>query len=171
MSETDPDFVIRRATPEDAGGMVAILNPIIEARIYTAIDAPVTLESQRAFIEGFPARGILHVAEERPSGGLVGMQDVTPFWEHSAAFDHVGAMATYVDLAYHRRGIGARLFAATFDAAARIGYEKIFTYVRADNTAGLRAYLGQGFEVVGTARRHAKIDGRYIDEVLIERFL
>ena len=32
-------------------------------------------------------------------------------------------------------------------------------------------YLGQGFVEVGRARRHAKIDGRYIDEVMIERFL
>jgi ribosomal protein S18 acetylase RimI-like enzyme len=80
-------------------------------------------------------------------------------------------MGTYVDLACHRQGIGRRLFAATFEAARRKGYEKIFTYVRADNEAGLAAYLGQGFEVVGTARRHAKIGGRYIDEIMIERFL
>ena len=37
--------------------------------------------------------------------------------------------------------------------------------------AGLAAYLGQAFRVVGTAERHAKIGGRYIDEVLIERCL
>jgi len=45
----------------------------------------------------------------------------------------------------------------------------IFTFVRADNAAALATYRAHGFEIVGTARRHAKIDGRYIDEILIEK--
>ena len=49
--------------------------------------------------------------------------------------------------------------------------EKIFTFVRADNPAALQAYLHQGFQIVGTARRHTKIGGRYIDEIVIEKFL
>ena len=28
-----------------------------------------------------------------------------------------------------------------------------------------------GFRIVGTAERHAKIDGKYIDEVVIEKVL
>jgi L-amino acid N-acyltransferase YncA len=30
---------------------------------------------------------------------------------------------------------------------------------------------GHGFRIVGTAERHAKIDGRYIDEIVIENLL
>jgi len=52
-----------------------------------------------------------------------------------------------------------------------LGYEKIFTYVRADNPAGLVAYLHQGFRIVGTAQRQAKIRGQYVDEIIIERML
>jgi hypothetical protein len=51
------------------------------------------------------------------------------------------------------------------------GYEKISTFVRADNRVALQAYLGQGFQVIGTAIGHARIDGRYIDEILIEKDL
>ena len=53
--------------------------------------------------------------------------------------------------------------------ARQKGYEKFFTYVRADNEAGLQTYLRQGFRIVGSAERHAKIDGRYIDEIVIEK--
>ena len=70
-----------------------------------------------------------------------------------------------------RLGIASRLFEATFAAAPAKGYEKFFSYVRADNTAGLQTYLKHGFRIIGTASRHARIDGRYIDEVLIERLL
>ena len=80
-------------------------------------------------------------------------------------------MGTFVDLNHQRQGIAAQLFAATFAAARQKNYEKIHTFVRADNFAGLRAYLGQGFRIVGSAHRQAKINGNYIDEVIIERFL
>jgi L-amino acid N-acyltransferase YncA len=171
MKRNDPEVVIRRAHPDDAAGMVAILNPIIEARVYSALDTPVTVESQRAFIEDFPARGILHVAEERTGGRLVGMQDVVPFADYTRAFDHVGVIATFVALHGHRRGIGARLFAATFQTAKSAGFEKIQAWVRADNEAGLRAYRGAGFAPIGTAVRQARINGRYIDEIVLERFI
>ncbi len=151
--------------------MVGILNPIIAARIYTALDTPFSVEDQRSFIRNFPSRGVFLVAVDAASRAVVGLQDVSPFADFTRAFDHVGVIGTYVDLNLRRQGIASRLFAATFDAARRKGYEKIFTYVRADNDAGLKTYLKQGFRVVGSAERHAKIDGRYIDEIIIEKLL
>ncbi len=151
--------------------MVGILNPIIQARIYTALDTIFSVEDQRAFIRSFPSRGVFLVAEDTVSHRVVGLQDVSPFGEFTPAFDHVGVIGTFVDLTRRREGIATRLFAATFEAARKKGYGKLFAYVRADNEAGLKTYLRQAFRVIGTAERHAKIDGRYVDEVMIERFL
>ena len=162
---------IREARVEDAPGIVAVLNPIIAARCYTALDTPLTVDEQRTFIRNFPARGTFHVAIDHADGTLAGLQDVSPFADFTHAFDHVGVIGTYVALDKHKRGIAASLFAATYDAARGKGYEKLFAYVRADNEAGLKAYRGQGFRIIGTAARHARIDGRYIDEILIERWL
>lgn len=160
---------IREAHLEDAEEMIGILNPIIEAGVFTALDTPLTVEDQRAYIRSFPARGIFHVAVL--DGRVVGLQNLDPFATYTHAFDHVGVMGTYVDLRYRRRGIARRLFEATFAAAVDRGYEKVFTYVRADNTAALQTYLAHGFTVIGTARKQARVDGRYVDEVLIEKFL
>ena len=164
-------MIIRDATPDDAAAVVGILNPIIEARAYTVLDTPFSVEAERQFIAQFPARGIFHVAEREDDGKVVGFQTLEPFASYTRAFDHVGITGTYVADGNRRQGIARRLFAATFDAALRKGYEKIFTFVRADNDAALRAYLAQGFAVIGTARKHARIDGRYVDEVLIEKAL
>jgi L-amino acid N-acyltransferase YncA len=165
------DVVVREAQPDDAEMLVAILNPAIESGRYTVLDRPFTAAEEREFIRQFPERGILHVAEDRQTRRLVGFQTLEPFATYTHVFDHVGVMATCVDLELRRRGIGKQLFAATFAAARRKGYEKIFTYVRGDNPAALTAYLGQGFRIVGTAQRHAKLAGRYVDEIVIERFL
>ena len=160
---------VRDARVEDAEEILAILNPIIEARCYTAMDTPFTVEVEREFIRTFPARGIFHIAIDSTSHRIVGFQNVSPFEKFTHAFDHVGVIGTYVDLERRRQGVARRLFQATFDAARRKGYEKLFSYVRADNTAGLHTYLSQGFRRVGTAERHVKIDGRYIDEIVIEK--
>jgi len=163
------DLLVRDVAPADADAIVAILNPIIEARIYTAFDVPFTGEAERDYILGFPSRGVWKVAVRRSDGRIVGFQVLEPFGPYTRAFDHVGTLGTYVDLEERRHGVARALFAATFESARQKGYEKIFTFVRADNAAALATYRAHGFEIVGTARRHAKIDGRYIDEILIEK--
>jgi L-amino acid N-acyltransferase YncA len=160
---------IRDAIPGDAEGIVKILNPIIAARIYTVLDTQISVEAERDFILRFPDRGVFHVAVDRRTSRLVGFQNMEPIASYSHSFDHVGGMGTYVDLDCRRQGVAASLFEATFAAAVRKGYEKAFTFVRADNPAALETYLRYGFRVIGHAEKHARIDGRYVDEVLIEK--
>ncbi|MEZ4660685.1 MAG: GNAT family N-acetyltransferase [Caldilineaceae bacterium] len=161
---------IRDATPDDAAAIVAVFNPIIETGIYTVFDAPFTVEAERAYIQNLPERAIFHVAVQMNDQTIVGFQSMEPFASYTQAFAHVGSLGTYVDLSQRRQGIASRLFAATFAAAIAKGYEKIFTFVRADNPDALQTYLRHGFEVVGTGNQ-AKINGRYIDEIMIEKML
>jgi L-amino acid N-acyltransferase YncA len=161
---------IRQARPDDADAIVDVLNPIIAAGTYTAFTQPFSPAAERSFIAGLPARALFHLAVSAV-GRVVGFQTLAPFSTDSPAFDHVGVMGTFVDLAWHRQGIARQLFAATFTAAPARGFRKVFTYVRADNAAGLAAYRSQGFRVVGVARRQARIAGRDVDEVIIEKWL
>ena len=168
---TRTDLAVRDVHLSDAAAIVGILNPIIEARIYTVLTEPLSVEAEREFIARFPVRGIWKVAVRQEDGQIVGFQVLEPFGSYTKAFDHVATIGTYVDLAWRRRGIATALFDAGLEAARHAGYEKIFTFVRADNAPALAAYQSRGFEIVGTARRHARIDGRYVDEVLIERVM
>jgi L-amino acid N-acyltransferase YncA len=164
------DLVVRDAIPADAEPIVNILNPIITARTFTAFDTPFSVADERAYLDRFPERGVWKVAV---AGGarVVGFQVLEPFATYTHAFDHVGTLGTFVDLSLRRQGIARALFAATLAAARAKGYEKVFTFVRADNPAALAAYVAHGFRPIGTARRHAKVDGRYVDEILIEKWL
>jgi L-amino acid N-acyltransferase YncA len=162
---------VRDAVPSDAAALVGILNPIIEARVFTAFDTPFSVEAERDYVRGFPPRGVWKVATEPDDDRVIGFQVLEPFATYTRAFDHVGTLGTFVHLSHRRQGVAKALFAATLDDAPRKGYEKLFTFVRADNPAALQTYLAHGFTVIGTARQHAKIDGRYVDEILIERFL
>lgn len=165
------DLIVRDVNPGDAAPIVGILNPIIEARVHTVFDEPFSIDAEREYILRFPPRGVWKIACRPSDRRVVGFQVLEPFGAYTRAFDHVGTLGTYVDLEQRRLGIAKTLFSATFASARRKGYEKIFTFVRSDNAAALATYQAQGFVVIGTARRHAKIDGRYVDEILIERGL
>jgi L-amino acid N-acyltransferase YncA len=165
------EVLIRDVNPDDAAGVVSVFNPIIEARSFTLFDTPFTVEAERSYIEGLTPRDVFHVAVRASDNVIVGFQSMAPFATYTHAFDHVGVIGTYVDLGSRRQGIATRLFPATFEAARGKGYEKIFTYVRADNPVALAAYQRHGFRIVGKAERHAKLGGRYVDVVIVERFL
>jgi L-amino acid N-acyltransferase YncA len=162
---------IRAAEPEDAEAVAGILNAVIAEGVYTVFDTPFTVEDEQRYIESFPARGVFLLAVRQPGQQVVGFQNLEPFAAYTHAFDHVGVMGTYVAKDHRRQGVATALFGATFEAARRRGYEKIFTFVRADNPAALATYLKHGFSVIGTAGQQAKMRGEYVDEILIEKFL
>jgi L-amino acid N-acyltransferase YncA len=163
-------ILVREARVKDASGIIQVLNPIIETRANSVFTAMFSEQDEQDFIAQFHKRGIFQVAVNSDQI-IVGFQTVEPFGTYTPAFDHVGIIGTFVGMSHQQQGIGTTLFQATFEAAQRKGYEKLFAYVRADNTAGLKAYFGQGFTQAGIAKKHAKIDGKYIDEIIIERFL
>ena len=164
-------LTIREVAVEDAQGIIDVLNPIIIEARYTVLDQTFTVDEEKAFIESFPERGVFSVAVNETTNPLLGFQNVEPFATYTKAFDHVGIIGTYVDANSRGQGVAKQLFDYTFKAAKAKGYEKLFAYVRADNERALAVYLKQGFEIVGTAKKHGKIGDQYFDEILIEKFL
>jgi L-amino acid N-acyltransferase YncA len=162
---------IRPVRIEDAEGVIRMLNPLIQSGNHTVLDRIFTVEEERSFISSFPERGVFHVAEREPGSLIVGFQNVEPFATYTGAFAHVGVIGTYVDQSDHRRGIGRLLFESTRIAAREKGYEKFFAFVRADNAGALSFYKRIGFNCIGVAKHPAKINGKYIDEVMIERMI
>ena len=54
---------IRKAGPDDAAGVAAVLNGVIAGGSPTLLDTPFSVEEERTYIESLPARSFLHVAE------------------------------------------------------------------------------------------------------------
>jgi L-amino acid N-acyltransferase YncA len=165
-------IAVRPAKVEDAEQILAILNPVIAEGLYSVFDKQLTVEAERDYIRSAPARRTFLVAVDTATDRVIGFQVLDQFEaSYTGAFDHVGVMGTYVAQDYRRQGVASALFAASFIAAREAGFEKIATYVRADNPAALATYQAHGFTIVGTAKKHAKLNRHCIDEVLIERQL
>ena len=162
---------IRPAEPTDAAPLAALLNRIIDAGGYTIMPGPVAPEDQRAFIRSFPSNGVFLVAIDTQTGSLVGAQDVMPLSAETPAIRHVGEISTFVELTLRGKGVGRRMCEATFEAARLEGFRKLRATIRADNPGAIAFYQSVGFETIGTAKAHAWVEGRYVDEVIAERSL
>lgn len=164
-------YIVREVQIGDSEPICGILNRIIAKGNFTVIDGPISIESQAEYIRNYPHRGIFNVALCAKRMIVIGFQSVEPFSNEVTAFNHVGTIGTFVDLEMLGKGVGACLANKTFKMAREKGFEKIFTYVRADNIGAIAWYLKMGFRVIGTALRQAKIGEKYCDEIIIEKFL
>jgi L-amino acid N-acyltransferase YncA len=162
---------VRQVEPSDAGAIAGIWNEIIQTGRYTALDTTLTVETQRKFITELPERGIFLVAEKSEDSGIVGFQVIEPFATYTHAFDHVGIISTCMSLMFRRRGVGRLLFESSLTQSKKQGYEKLFTYIRADNDAAQTFYRKLGFSKIGVACNHAKFGEQYIDLIIVEKFL
>ena len=162
-------LIIRPVREEDAAAIIRLLNPIIATGIYTAMDEPFSVTDQINFIRGFPHHGIYHIALDAEQKAL-GIQDVMPI-STSNVFRHVGEISTFIALGSHRQGVGQSLCRATFKAVQAQGFLKLQATVRGDNPSALAFYKSQGFEPIGIARKHAYLHGKFVDEILLEKFL
>ncbi|MBN1641352.1 MAG: GNAT family N-acetyltransferase [Anaerolineae bacterium] len=158
--------LIRRATVDDAQGVVDVINSVIEEGGLTSLYPTLSVEEEEAFIGGLGPRSIMYVAEVE--GIVLGVQTIEPFAPYTRAMDHIGVLGTYVYRNFRRRGAGRRLFAETLVFARAQGYEKLIIFVRASNRGAQAFYREMGFTPKMVMERQVKIEGQYDDEVWMD---
>jgi L-amino acid N-acyltransferase YncA len=158
------NFSIRPVTIDDAAATMHLLNAVVAAGNLTAIEQPVSLAEQQAFIATYPPDGLFFVALSGDE--LVGMQDIMP---DSNSSEILGEVSTFVGLDKRGQGVGSQLSAVTFQAALQRGFKRLHAKIRADNAGALRFYQLQGFLEV--ARETAVIRGTVTQIIISEKAL
>lgn len=76
-----------------------------------------------------------------------------------------------VDSAASGKGVGGALVEAAFSEAARRGARKVSLRVLGPNTVARKLYARCGFHEEGVLRDEFLLDGRFVDDVLMARFV
>jgi len=101
-------ITIRRATPDDAVSIVAVLQGIVVEKVYSAINCPFTLVQEREYLKSLSAReGVFHA--ETAEQQVVGFLSLDQWTKLFRSMDHVAQCGTFVLREWRGRGIGVSL--------------------------------------------------------------
>ena len=162
------DCAIRTATAGDADVICDIYNEGIVDRLATLETELRTAEERRRWLA---ARGPRHpVIVATLDGSVVGWASLNAF-NPRRAYDHVADFSVYVARRYRGRGIGGRLLDELERLARRFEYHKLVLAAFPHNSAGTRLYVSRGFREVGVYREQGRLDGRWVDVVVMEKLM
>ena len=161
------EIVVRKAVPSDGARIADIYNQGIQARTATFETDLRTAEEQQQWLEehaGAPA--VVAVV----NGGVVGFAHAAAY-RSRPCYRGIGEFSVYVDASSRSCGVGKTLLNALVAEAQALGYWKLVSRIFDFNTASRKLCQACGFREVGIYEKHGKLDGRWIDCVIVERVI
>ena len=160
---------IRDAVAEDAAAIARIYNQGIEDRLATLETQPRTPEERAEWLAARGPRHPVLVALDVDET-VVGWGSLNAF-NSRPAYDHVADFSVYVAREARGRGIGDTLLTDLEDRARALNYHKLVLAAFPHNAAGMRLYERHGFGRVGVYREHGRLDGNWVDVIVMEKLL
>ena len=156
----------RPASLEDAERIAQIYNEGIEDRVGTFETRLRTSADVRAWFDGrHPV-----VVVESDDAGVIAFAS-TSTYRPRECYAGIAEFSVYVARNGRGRGAGTVAMRALIDAARDAGYWKLVSRIFIENTASRKLMDAMGFREVGIYEKHAQLDGRWRDVVIVERLI
>jgi L-amino acid N-acyltransferase YncA len=159
---------IRTASVDDAAAIAEIYNQGIEDRVATYETRRRSAEDQRAWLETIADRYPAVVAQI--DGEIIGWAGAGPY-RNRECYRGVGEFSMYVRRDWRRRSVGDLLLAGLISEAERLGLWKLLSRIFPFNEVSRALCRKHGFREVGVYEKHARLDGRWLDVVIVERLI
>jgi phosphinothricin acetyltransferase len=159
---------IRTATADDAAAIAEIYNQGIEDRVATYETRRRSAEDQQTWLESLAGRYPVVVA--KIDDEVVGWAGAGPYREREC-YRGIGEFSMYVHRDWRRRGVGDLLLASLISEAERLGLWKLLGRIFPFNEASRALCRKHGFREVGVYEKHARLDGKWLDAVIVERLI
>ena len=156
------------AHADDAAAITRIYNAGIAERTATFETEPRTVDQivQRLrVLDRYP----LLVAEDA-TGSVIGWAGLAEYRPRQC-YAGIAEFSIYLEREVRGRGIGKALLTALIDAAGERGFWKLVSRIFPFNTASRALCRACGFREVGVYERHAQLDGRWLDAVIVEKLI
>jgi RimJ/RimL family protein N-acetyltransferase len=159
---------LRPARMEDAELILQNANRIAGEEVYIMIEGVPNLQEELRWLSAFDGvRNVLFVAFIDDE--VVGGADC-----HGGTFAkdrHVGGVGIAIQSGWREAGLGRRMMERVLEWMRVRGFAKAELAVFATNHRARRLYESLGFVEEGARRRHVRIRGEYVDEILMGLWL
>jgi phosphinothricin acetyltransferase len=157
----------RPAIRADAAVIAAIYSQGIEDRI-------ATFETERRYSEDIlpwfdHALAFVSVVDEG-DGQVVGYA-VAHRYADRCCYAGIGEFSVYIRRDRRGTGVGQVAMAALIEVAREKGLWKLLSRVFPQNRASLNLMARMGFKEIGVHEKHGKLDGVWMDTVIVERLI
>jgi len=157
------------ANPGELDSYVRFWQALADERKYIATEQ-VSPEQKRGWRRGISSRRVLW-AVAKMDGELAGILTLSSYYGRLKKTEHVKVLGMGVAKAFRGRGVGSALIDYGIRWARSRGVEKIVLSVFSTNRKAIGLYEKFGFKHEGTRKKAFLIDGRYVDEVMMGRFV
>ena len=159
------EFTIRQARQEDLSGLVGAIRRVAGEKTYIVAETVADLIDHEEVL-------LRHNEIESRMFFVATVGEEVVGWVHLHApelskLSHTAELTVGVLETYRGHGIGSHLLERGLQWAGASGYEKIYQSVPASNEGAIAFLESHGWEVEAVREDHYKIDGRYVDEVMM----
>ncbi|MGY8715602.1 MAG: N-acetyltransferase family protein [Candidatus Poseidoniales archaeon] len=144
--------------------MTKIYNKMIDEKIASLNTEHVSVEESRVWSK----KGIILVALVEDN--VIGFIRSFPYSDRNC-YAGISQFSVYVDKEYRRSGIGNLLLSDFLTKMDNTQCWKILSRVFPENMASRNLLSKHGFREVGVYEKHGKVDGKWVDAVIVERLL
>jgi L-amino acid N-acyltransferase YncA len=171
------DLQIRKVLLSDARGICEIYNQAIveggatfETEVRTESDIHALIQEHD---EGHPI--LVAVMDNEVDPGqqpetIVGWASISTYRPRSC-YSGIGEFSFYVREEFRGRGAGKKLMISLIEESKRRGYWKLLSRIFPSNFISRSLCKSCGFREVGTYEKHGKLNGKWIDTIIVERLI
>ena len=163
--DEDLEFHIRPARQEDLTGIVGAIRQVAEEKTYIVAETVADeIDHESALLR--------HNEIESRMFFVATVDDDVVGWVHLHApelekLSHTAELTVGVIEEYRGHGVGAHLLSRGLQWAASNGYEKVYQSVPSANEDAITFLENHGWETEAVREDHYKLDGKYVDEVMM----
>ncbi len=165
------DFRLRPADSSDAEAIAANIQAVCDEQVYLYSDTFVLTNAWRQSLACSVDESGGHLLVVAQVGQtVVGHLRLFSEW-YGAKGRHVGEIGLALIEPWRERGIGSAMMDYAFEWAEHAGFQKLTASVIATNRRALNLFAKFGFVQEGCRAQQLNVSGKYVDEILLGRFL
>ena len=158
---------IRPADTRDASAIAEIYNQGIADRAATFETEPRSTADLVARLDDVDRYPLLVAVDGTSVVGWAGLSAYRP----RACYSGIAEFSIYLDRSARGRGVGRVLLNALIESAKECGYWKLVSRIFPFNAASRALCRSCGFREVGVYEKHGRLDGRWLDVIIVERLI
>ncbi len=165
----DCEFLIRQARQDDMAGLVGAIRRVAEEGSYTEAESVADVIDHEEVL-------LRHNELESRMFFVATVDEEVVGWVHVAGSEidklgHTAVLTVGVLKEYRGNDIGSHLLERGLEWAGKMEYEKLYNSVPATNERAIEFLEANGWETEATREDHYRIDGDYVDEVMMAYWL